>query len=43
MTVDYYDSVAIWVAKPGKEGAATGASAAMERAKPGEKPGGGRG
>ena len=22
MTVDYYDSVAIWVAKPGKEGAA---------------------
>ena len=23
VTVDYYDSVAIWVAKPGKEGAAT--------------------
>ena len=40
VTVDYYDSVAIWVSKPGKEGAATGATAGVERAKPGEKPGG---
>jgi hypothetical protein len=40
VTVDYYDSVAIWVTKPGKEaGAMPGASAAMETAKPGEKPG----
>jgi hypothetical protein len=39
VTVDYYDSVAVHVAKPGKEGAVPGASAAMETAKPGEKPG----
>jgi len=39
VTVDYYDSVAIHVAKPGKVGAMPGASAAMETAKPGEKPG----
>lgn len=39
VTVDYYDSVAVWVTKPGKEGPVTGATAAMETAKPGEKPG----
>lgn len=41
VTVDYYDSVAVWVTKPGKEGgAAPGATASVERAKPGGKPGG---
>jgi len=39
VTVDYYDSVAIWVTKPGKESAEPGAASAIATAKPGEKPG----
>ncbi|HUL59717.1 MAG TPA: hypothetical protein VLU43_10600 [Anaeromyxobacteraceae bacterium] len=40
VSVDYYDSVAIWVTKPGADtgGPASGSSSAMATAKPGEKP-----
>jgi Cu/Ag efflux protein CusF len=39
VTVDYYDSVAVLVTKPGKEGPVTGATGGVATAKPGEKPG----
>lgn len=39
VTVDYFDSVVIAVSKPGKNAPESSATAAMARAKPGEKPG----
>ena len=40
VTVDYFESVAIAVNKPGEAGAAPGSSSSVETAPPGEKPAG---
>ncbi len=39
VTADYYESVAIYVSKPGGEGASSGVTTTVTTAKPGEMPG----